>query len=130
MQVRIDNLYETHAAKRLVKGLVVKLLDTCKHIGEMKQSGANVALSIATVLTPKNLDDLSDLRQFLEDNIPYDDLVLIYPRGNVKDPMFKEVALDEYREGKKMFEATRGKAGSFARLYQVVYDRASGGNGQ
>ena len=127
LQVSIDNLYEKHDENRLVKGLFVKLLDTCKLIGEMKQSGADVVLSIATVLTPKNRADLSDLRQFLEDNIPYDDLVLIFPRGNAKDPMFKEVTLDEYREGKKMFEATRGKAGSFARLYQVVYDRASAG---
>ena len=74
-----------------------------------------------------NRDDLTDLRRFLDENIPYDDLVLLFPRGNAKDPMFKDVTLAEYREAKEVFEATRGKAGSFARLYKAVNERASRG---
>jgi len=127
VQVSIDHLYEKHDKNRLLEGLFVKLMDTCRLIGQMRDAGANVVLSVATVLTPMNRNDLIELRHFLDENVPYDDLVLLFPRGNAKDSMFKSVTVSEYHEAKKVFEARRGGAGSFARLYQAVNERATKG---
>ncbi|MCB0314115.1 MAG: radical SAM protein [Calditrichaeota bacterium] len=120
IQVSIDNLFEKHDQNRLLKGLFNKLLDTCKTIEELKKAGAPLMFSIGTVLTPENRDDLAALRRFLDENIAYDDLSLIYPRGNAKDAHFKAVSLEEYRAAKKDFNSVKAEPGTFARLYRAV----------
>jgi MoaA/NifB/PqqE/SkfB family radical SAM enzyme len=127
IQVSIDNLYEKHDKNRVLDGLFEKLLETCRVIGEMKQAGAPVMLSIGTVLTPDNRDDLEEIRAFLDEHIPYDDLSLIYPRGNAKDPYFKQVSLEEYREARKKYDANRTQFGSFARIYRAIDREAKAG---
>ena len=127
IQVSIDNLYEKHDQNRRLKGLFGKLLDTCRVIEAVKNAGAPLMFSIGTVLTPLNRDDLNDLRQFLDEHIAYDDLSLIYPRGNAKDPTYKDVTLAEYRRAKKTFDSVRTSAGSFARLYQAIDRQAKSG---
>jgi MoaA/NifB/PqqE/SkfB family radical SAM enzyme len=124
IQVSIDNLYEKHDHNRGLKGLFDKLVNTCHVIGELKAAGRRVMFSIGVVLTPYNRDDLPDLRQFLDENFAYDDVSLIFPRGNAKDPSMKEITWTEYREAKKVFEAIRTTPNSFARLYQAI-DRQS-----
>jgi MoaA/NifB/PqqE/SkfB family radical SAM enzyme len=127
VQVSIDNLYEKHDQNRGLAGLFEKLLDACRVIEAAKEAGAPVMLSIGTVLTPWNRNDLDDLRTFLDANVAFDDLSLIYPRGNAHDPRFKRVTLAEYRQAKKTFEATRAHPGSFARLYQAIAREATRG---
>jgi MoaA/NifB/PqqE/SkfB family radical SAM enzyme len=127
IQVSIDNLYEKHDQNRRLKGLFGKLLDTCKVIEAMKEAGAPLMFSIGTVLTPLNRNDLRDLRQFLDENIAYDDLSLIYPRGNAKDPTFKGVTLVEYRQAKKTFDSIRTASGLFVHLYQAIDRQAKKG---
>ncbi|MGW8180210.1 MAG: radical SAM protein, partial [bacterium] len=127
IQVSIDNLHEKHDQNRKLKGLFGKLLETCRVIEAMKEAGAPLMFSIGTVLTPLNRDDLKDLRGFLDEHITYDDLSLIYPRGNAKDPTYKNVTLSEYRQAKKTFDSTRASAGSFARLYSAIDRQAKRG---
>ena len=127
IQVSIDNLFEKHDENRLLKGLFNKLLETSKAIKELKEAGAPLMFSIGTVLTPMNRNDLAELRSYLDEHIDYDDLTLIYPRGNAKDPNFKEVTTEEYREAKKTFDSSRASAGSFARLYQAIDRQAKQG---
>lgn len=127
IQVSIDNLYEKHDKSRGLKGLFHKMLDTCQVIGSMKEAGSPLMFSIGTVLTPMNRDDLKDLRRFLDKNVSYDDLSLIYPRGNAKDPSFKDITLDEYKRVKKLFESIHTASGSFARLYQAIDREAKRG---
>ena len=127
IQVSIDNLYEKHNESRGMKGLFDKVLDTCRVIGEMKASGVPVMFSVGTVMTPVNSNDLRGLRRFLDDNVAYDDLSLIYPRGNARDSSFKDVNLEEYREAKKAFESIPTTSGSFARIYQVIDREAKRG---
>ena len=127
IQVSIDNLYEKHDQSRGLKGLFRKVLDTCRVIGEMKEAGAPLMFSIGTVLTPVNRHDLQDLRRFLDENVAYDDLSLIFPRGNARDPDSKNITLDEYNSAKKVFESIRTASGSFARLYQAIDREAKRG---
>jgi MoaA/NifB/PqqE/SkfB family radical SAM enzyme len=127
IQVSIDNLYEKHDENRGFKGLFEKMLETCKVIDVMKEAGAPLMFSVGTVMTPKNRSDLQELRSFLNKNITYDDLSLIYPRGNAKDPSYKDVTLAEYQEAKKAFESIHTDSGSFARLYQAIDREAKRG---
>ena len=127
IQVSIDNLYGKHDESRGLKGLFDKALETCRVIGAMKEAGAPLMFSVGTVLTPMNRNDLKDLRGFLDENTACDDLSLIYPRGNAKDPSFKDVAISEYREAKKAFESMHTASGSFARLYQAIDREAKRG---
>lgn len=124
IQVSIDNLFEKHDLNRGLKGLFDKLIRTCQVVGELKAAGRKAMLSIGVVLTPYNRDDLKDLRRFLDENIAYDDVSLIFPRGNAKDASMKEVTWEEYREAKKAFDAIKTRPGTFARLYQAI-DRQS-----
>ncbi len=127
IQVSIDNLYEKHDESRGFKGLFEKMIDTCRVIGSLKEAGAPLMFSVGTVMTPKNRNDLKDLRSFLDENVNYDDLSLIFPRGNAKDPSYKEVTLIDYHEAKKTFESIHTDSGSFARLYQAIDREAKRG---
>jgi MoaA/NifB/PqqE/SkfB family radical SAM enzyme len=120
IQVSIDNLYEKHDQYRGLKGLFAKVMDTCKVIEDMKMSGANLMFSIGTVITPENRDDLDNLRRFLNKNTAYDDLSLIYPRGNARDAALKDISLNEYHKSKETFESIHTASGSFARIYQAI----------
>lgn len=124
IQVSIDNLFEKHDLNRGLKGLFDKLIETCQVLGELKAAGRRVMFSIGVVLTPYNRDDLPDLRRFLDENTAYDDVSLIFPRGNAKDQSMKEVTWDEYREARKVFDVMRTTPNTFARLYQAI-DRQS-----
>lgn len=127
IQVSIDNLFEKHDQNRLLKGLFDKLLDTCNAIAELKQAGAPLMFSVGTVLTPENRNDLPALRRYLDEHIAYDDLSLIYPRGNAKDASFKNITLEEYRAAKSRFESIQTRPGTFARLYQAIDRQAKRG---
>jgi MoaA/NifB/PqqE/SkfB family radical SAM enzyme len=124
IQVSIDNLYEKHDLNRGLKGLFNKLFETCQVIGNLKAAGRRVMFSIGVVLTPYNRNDLKALRQFLDENFAYDDVSLIFPRGNAKDHSMKEVTWAEYREAKEVFEVIKTTPNTFARLYQAI-DRQS-----
>lgn len=127
IQVSIDNLHEKHDENRLLKGLFEKLLITCQVIAELKRAGAPVMFSIGTVLTPKNREDLDRLRQFLDENIEYDHLALLFPRGNSKDPSYKEVTLAEYRQARDAFESIETDSDSFSRVYRAIDRQARKG---
>lgn len=127
IQVSIDNLYGKHDESRGVKGLFDKVLETCRVIGEKKEAGAPLMFSVGTVMTPMNRNDLRELHRFLDDNVTYDDLSLIYPRGNTRDSSFKDVSIEEYREAKKAFESIPTTSGSFARIYQTIDREAKRG---
>jgi MoaA/NifB/PqqE/SkfB family radical SAM enzyme len=127
IQVSIDSLHEKHDNLRGVKGLFDKVLQTCRYINDTKQAGASIMLSIGTVMTPANRDELKDIRSFLDENISYDDLSLIYPRGNARDSSFKNVSYGEYKKAKKYFESIHTMSGSFARIYQTVDREAKRG---
>lgn len=127
VQVSIDNLYEKHDQNRRLEGLFEKLLNTCRVIEGAKEAGAPLVFSIGTVLTPLNRNDLRDLHDFLDANVAFDDLSLIYPRGNAQDPRYKMVTLAEYRQAKRAFDSIRANSGSFARLYQAIDRRAKSG---
>lgn len=124
IQVSIDNLFEKHDLNRGLSGLFGKLIETCHVIGQLKAAGRRVMLSIGVVLTPYNRDDLRDLRRYLDENIPYDDVSLIFPRGNAKDHSMKEVTWTEYREAREVFDVARAMPSTFTRLYQAI-DRQS-----
>ena len=127
IQVSIDNLYAKHDENRGMSGSFEKMLETCRVIGEMKEAGAPLMFSVGTVMTPKNRNDLKELCGFLDDNVAYDDLALIYPRGNARDSSFKEITLAEYHEAKKNFESIPTASGSFARVYQTIDREAKRG---
>jgi MoaA/NifB/PqqE/SkfB family radical SAM enzyme len=127
LQLSIDNLYQKHDENRLLKGLFDKLLKTAEVIKDQKESGIPILFSIGTVLTPMNREDLHALRSFLDENIAYDDLSLIYPRGNAKDPAFKAVTLQEYRLAKEQFDSIETEPASFGRIYQSIDRRAKQG---
>lgn len=129
IQVSIDNLHKKHDESRGIDGLFEKVLESCGVINEMKDAGAPLMFSIGTVMTPKNRDDLKMLREYLDKNVAYDDLSLIYPRGNARDASFKEVSLAEYYEAKKYFESIPTVSGSFARIYQTIDREAKKGIG-
>ncbi len=76
IQISLDHLEEEHDRSRKVKGLFNKLLQTSKVISEKRDEGCPVFLSIATVITKDNKNDLFELRKFIEKNIDYDDLRL------------------------------------------------------
>jgi MoaA/NifB/PqqE/SkfB family radical SAM enzyme len=127
IQVSIDNLYEKHDKSRGIKGLFNKVMDTCRLIGTAKKAGLPIMFSIGTVLTPANRIDLKDMRRFLDENIAYDDLSLLYPRGNARDPSCKDVTLGEYNGIKKVFDSIHTASGSFARIYQSIEREAKRG---
>jgi MoaA/NifB/PqqE/SkfB family radical SAM enzyme len=124
IQVSIDNLFEKHDLNRGSQGLFDRLIQTCQVVGELKATGRRVMLSIGVVLTPYNRNDLRDLRRFLDESFTYDDVSLIFPRGNAKDHSMKEVTWREYREAKEVFEVIKTPPNTFARLYQAI-DRQS-----
>ena len=109
IQISLDHLEEEHDKSRKVKGLFNKLLKTSKVISEKRDEGCSVFLSIATVITKDNKDDLFELREFIEKNIDYDDLSLIYPRGKAKDQELLEVSLEEYRQARDTYNANKNK---------------------
>jgi MoaA/NifB/PqqE/SkfB family radical SAM enzyme len=127
IQVSIDHLREGHDENRRVPGLFDHAMETLRRVAALRDAGAPVMLSVATVLTPKNRGDLTALRAYLDANVPYDDLTLIFPRGNAQDPSLKEVSLDEYRAAKRSFDARRGGVSGFARLYRAVDREAKRG---
>ncbi|MEK7790408.1 MAG: radical SAM protein [Deltaproteobacteria bacterium] len=120
IQLSLDNLYEKHDQSRKVEGLFDNLLKSCSVITEMKNKGANVMLTIGTVLTPENRNDIKAIKDFLDKNVSYDDLSLIYPRGNAKDQNLLKVSISEYRAAKKIFEATTQPVNFYTKLYREI----------
>ncbi len=127
IQISLDHLEEEHDRSRKVKGLFNKLLQTSKVISEKRDEGCPVFLSIATVITKDNKNDLFELRKFIEKNIDYDDLSLIFPRGNAKDLNLLDVSLEEYRQARDNFNANKNKISFFAKIYRAVDRMAKDG---
>lgn len=120
IQVSIDHLYEKHDQSRKVKGLFNRLLETCRMIGGKKKSGMRVMLTLGTVLTPENKNDIQKMRDFFDQHIPYDDLSLIYPRGEAKNPSLLQVTLQEYRSAQKIFDATHSNVNFYTKLHRQI----------
>lgn len=127
IQISLDHLEEEHDRSRKVKGLFKKLLKTSKIISEKRDRGHSIFLSIATVITKDNKHDLCELRKFIEQNIDYDDLSLIYPRGNAKDQDLLDVSLEEYRKARDNFNANKSKISLFAKMYRSIDRMAKDG---
>lgn len=120
IQLSLDNLYTKHDRSRKVDGLFKKFLESCSLITHRRDQGANIMLTIGTVLTPENRNDIQLIREFLDKNVAYDDLSLIYPRGNAKDKNLLLINVSEYRESKKNFEATTRPLHFYTKLHREI----------
>ena len=124
IQVSVDNLFEKHDLSRKVDGLFKKLNETCKIISSKKKDNIPVILSVGTVITKENKNDLEALKEYLDENVDCDYISLINPRGNAKVEELKEVSLEEYREAKTMFNHVSNVSSFFARIQRAVDRKA------
>lgn len=94
----LDGVHENHDTIRGHNGAFVKFMETYNELLFLKQNFKNLILDINIVFSRYNQDKIENIINFISKNLAIDNLSITFVRGNVKDPMSKNVSIDKYEK--------------------------------
>ena len=96
VSISIDGLHETHTEIRGVKESFGKLIETAHALGDLKEKYDNLRLNIITVVNNLNLNEITDLAEFVKKELPVDSHSPIPVRGNPYDKYMRPPTKEEW----------------------------------
>jgi len=106
IQVSIDDFEKEHDENRGVPGLYRKALQTIRLLSErFRRKDPRFGLAIATCLTRTNKPRIGALHEYLRRELEFDEYQLLYPRGDAKMPLEKDVTPADYETAVEVMES-------------------------
>lgn len=96
--VSLDGLEDVHDRTRGRKGVFQETVDTLHELVPLRNRFEGLTLHISTTLTKHNKGQIRDLIDFVRYELDVDAHYLGFIRGNVYDPDYKAVTLEDYRQ--------------------------------
>ncbi|NMC04739.1 MAG: radical SAM protein [Candidatus Lokiarchaeota archaeon] len=129
VSLSIDGLKETHDKTRDIEGSFERAMRTLKALERLKHQFGNLSITVNTVFTRLNQDEIVPLVDHVYSRHDIDGFYIALVRGNPREPALKDVAIEKYRSAIKHLETWKARRGAYgnyalARLRNAVDDLA------